>query len=108
MQGILTMLPKVNRELLATYLDGFKKEGWIYKEAQHHSGWQRRWMVLWPKTPHPSFGQLLVYFRKPEDREARGVSTLRHAGAYCLSVAAPPLRPRRHQAAHTLHSMPTR
>ena len=51
--AILRMLPKVNRELLATYLDGFAKEGWVYKEGQHHSGWQRRWMVLWPKTPHP-------------------------------------------------------
>ena len=29
-------------------------------------------MVLWPKTAHPKFGQLLVYFKGPQDQQARG------------------------------------
>jgi hypothetical protein len=58
---------------LDTYAGGIAKEGWMYKEAQNIGGWSRRWMVLWPQTPHPQMGQLLFYYKNVEDKEARGV-----------------------------------
>lgn len=72
MMGILQLLPAVTRELLQTYCGGAAKEGWVFKEGERHAGWKRRWMVLWPAEPHPSFGRILVYFESPDATKAKG------------------------------------
>ena len=67
MQGILTMLPKVNRELLATYLDGFKKEGWVYKRSAILRQYRKRWLVLTPAGALYTFKTERVYNSPTEE-----------------------------------------
>ena len=72
MMGMLRLLPNVTQELLMNYAGGAAKQGWMYKEGEHHAGWQRRWFILWPQESHPSFGRLLIYFETPEASKAKG------------------------------------
>ena len=72
MTGMLRLLPSVSQELLLNYCGGAAKQGWMFKEGEHHAGWKRRWFILWPEESHPSFGRLLIYFKTPDAQEAKG------------------------------------
>jgi serine/threonine protein kinase len=72
MSGMLRLLPNVTQELLLNYCGGAAKQGWMFKEGEHHAGWQRRWFILWPEEAHPSFGRLLIYFETPDAAKAKG------------------------------------
>ncbi len=72
MMGMLRLLPNVSQELLLNYCGGAAKQGWMFKEGEHHAGWKRRWFILWPEESHPSFGRLLIYFETPDAQKAKG------------------------------------
>ena len=46
------------------------KSGWIYKQSKHVKKWNKRYFVLWPKTPHPKKGRLLFYYTTPQVRSS--------------------------------------
>ena len=50
--------------------------GWLFKRSEHRRKWNKRWCVLWPRSPEPGCGRFLVYFNKPTDAAARGCYAL--------------------------------